>query len=507
MSYDVIVIGAGLGGLTAGAKLSKEGKKVLLIEQHSIPGGCATTFKRKDLKIEVGLHMIDGLDDNDPKLKIFKEFGVLDNLEFKRVPEFYRFIKPGVNMTIPDNYEQAIEVLTERFPAEKKGILKFFKVILALRKEVFKVPRQKWKMLLSMPLFPFYAPNLMIHENTTVGQFLDALFDDEDLKLALLATLGYYHNDPYNMSLLYFSIAQGSFFSGGGYFIKGGSQMLSDYLASIIEDHDGKIIYGHMVNEIIIKNGAATGVKYSKESANIGEQQNAYGKYIVANAALPNVMGELLKDTQAKTKLSNAVGNPEIAPSILSVYLGFKKPPKDLGNRSYSTIFFNGGLFNQKELAEYHHTDLSKRVFIFVDYSQIDSGLAPEGKSIGTFSAIDYISDWDSLSKEQYEERKELAAQTLINRLDKHIPGIKNEIEYYEVGTPMTIKRYTLNPKGTAYGYAQIPSQTGRKRVKIQSPIHNLFFASAWAEPGHGFTGAILSGYWCAEDILRKGNR
>ena len=154
MSYDVIIIGAGLGGLTAGAKLSKEGKKVLLIEQHNIPGGCATTFKRKDLKIEVGLHMIDGLDEGDPKLKLFEELGILDNLEFKRIPEFYRFVKPGVDLTIPDSYEQAIEVLTERFPAEKIGILKFFKVILALRKEVFKVPRQKWKMLLSMPLFP-----------------------------------------------------------------------------------------------------------------------------------------------------------------------------------------------------------------------------------------------------------------------------------------------------------------------------------------------------------------
>jgi all-trans-retinol 13,14-reductase len=504
MSYDVIIIGAGLGGLTAGAKLSKEGKKVLLIEQHDIPGGCATTFKRKDLKIEVGLHMIDGLDEGDPKLKLFEELGILDNLEFKRIPEFYRFVKPGVDLTIPDSYEQAIEVLTERFPAEKIGILKFFKVILALRKEVFKVPRQKWKMLLSMPLFPILAPNLMIHENTTVGQFLDTLFDDEDLKLVLLATLGYYHDDPYNMSLLYFSAGQGSFFSGGAYFIKGGSQMLSDYLASVIEDHEGKVIYGNLVNEITIENGAATGVKYSEKSTTKGKEYTAYGRYIVANAALPNVIDELLKDTQAQNKLSNAVGNPEIASSILSVYLGFKKPPKDLGNRSYSTIFFDGGISSQQELAKYHHTDLSKRVFIFADYSQIDSGLAPEGKSFGVLSAMDYISDWDTLPKDRYREQKEEAAQILIGRIDKLLPGIKDEIEYYEVATPTTIRRYTLNPKGTAYGYAQIPSQAGRRRVKIQSPIRNLFFASAWTEPGHGFTGAIMSGYWCAEDILRK---
>ncbi len=140
-------------------------------------------------------------------------------MEFKRVPEFYRFVKPGVDLTIPDNYKQAIEVLTKHFPAERKGILKFFKVILALRKEVFRVPRQKWKMLLSMPLFPLCAPSLIIRENTTVGQFLDALFKDDDLKLILVANLGYYHNNPYTMTLLYYSIAQGSFFRGGGYYI------------------------------------------------------------------------------------------------------------------------------------------------------------------------------------------------------------------------------------------------------------------------------------------------
>ena len=140
MSYDVIVIGAGLGGLTAGAKLSIEGKKVLVVEQHSIPGGCATTFKRNDFKIEVGLHMIDGLDDDDPKQKIFKELGVFDHINFIRVPEFYRFVKQETEIAIPDNYKEALKVLTERYPAEKSGIHKFFRIILALRKEAFKLP-------------------------------------------------------------------------------------------------------------------------------------------------------------------------------------------------------------------------------------------------------------------------------------------------------------------------------------------------------------------------------
>ncbi|MEN8141679.1 MAG: NAD(P)/FAD-dependent oxidoreductase [Thermodesulfobacteriota bacterium] len=504
MSYDAIVIGAGLGGLSVSAKLAKEGKKVLLIEQHNVPGGCATTFKRKDLKIEVGLHMIDGLDEGDPKIKIFEELGVFDNLEFKRVPEFYRLVGPGMDIDMPDSHEQAIKLLIQRFPAEEKGIRKFFKVILALRTEIFKVPREKWRLLLKLPFFPFLFPNLLIRMNGTIGKFLDGLFKDEALKLILLGNVAYYHNNPYTLSLLYYAVAQGSFFSGGGHFVKGGSQNLSNYLASVVTDNGGEVLCNHTVEEIIVENGVATGVKYRRKSASKTEQQSARAKVVVANAALPNVMGELLKDQKAKAQLTKAVGNQKIAPSIVSIYLGFKTPPKELGCSSYSTIFYDGGLATQKELEEYHHTDLAKRIFYFVDYSQLDSGLAPAGKGVGAITALDYIGEWETLSKEEYKERKELVAQTFIGRLDKHFPGLKDAIEYYEVGTPTTIRRYTLNPEGTAYGYAETKAQAAMNRVKIKSPVTNLFFASAWTEPGHGFTGALLSGYWCAEEILRQ---
>jgi len=503
MDYDVIVIGAGLGGLTAGAKLAKDGKKVLLIEQHSIPGGCATTFRRKDFKIEVGLHELDGLDSGDFKLRAFEDLGVLDHVEFVRLPEFYRLLKPGLEIVVPDDHLKAVAVLSERFPAEAKGIRKFFKIILSLRKEVGRMPRRKWLMRASMLLAPILYPHLLLRESWTVGRLLDELFEDEDLKLVLLSTLSYYHHDPYSMSLLFFALAQGSFFSGGGYFVKGGSQELSNYLASVIENHGGEIVYSHLVDEIVVENGAAVGVSYSKGKDGVGERRTARGRRIVANAAVPNVVDHFLEDSEAKAKLSSAVGRPEIAASITSVYLGLKKPPRELGNRHYSTFLMDEGVVTQRDVEPFHRADFSRRTCIFTDYSQIDSGLAPEGKGVAVLCTLDRLADWESLSDEQYRERKDEVAEVLIGRLEALLPGITDEIEYCEVGTPKTIRRYTLNPEGTAYGYAQTPGQSGRKRVKQRSPIPNLFFASAWTEPGHGFTGAIMSGYWCAEEILR----
>ena len=147
--------------------------------------------------------------------------------------------------------------------------------------------------------------------------------------------------------------------------------------------------------------------------------------------------------------------------------------------------------------------DIRNRGFAFVDYSQIDSGLAPKGKSLGSLCTIDYLSDWDGLSGENYRQKKETVSQAFLKKLEELIPGIIAEIEYYELGTARTVQRYTLNPGGAVYGYAQSPKQSGTLyRPSNSSPIEHLYFASAWAFPGGGFTGAMLSGWFCARDIL-----
>jgi all-trans-retinol 13,14-reductase len=134
MKYDVIIIGAGLGGLTAGAKLAKEGKKVLLVEQHDRPGGCATTFRRGDFTLEVGLHEMDGPSPRDMKTRIFNDLDVFSNVEFIKVPEFYRFINDRYDVVIPHSSEIATERLSALFPSETDGIRAYFNQILNPKK-------------------------------------------------------------------------------------------------------------------------------------------------------------------------------------------------------------------------------------------------------------------------------------------------------------------------------------------------------------------------------------
>lgn len=524
-NYDVIVIGGGLGGLTAGAKLAREGKKVLLIEQHTVPGGYATTFRRKYFLVEAGLHEMDGLDPDDAKLPILKELGVLEHLDFIEVPEFYRFKSSRTDIVVPANTDEAIQVLVAAFPEEKKGIESFFRIIHAISKEIRQLPLEQWKTKLQMPIFPLLYPHLsvatnkasallfplfaLLHPNLlfgrydTVGNFVDGIIRNEELKLLLLANFPYYHDDPYALSLIYFSVAQSSYYRGGGHFIKGGSQKLSDYLAQYITTHGGEVLLGRLVTRILTENGKAVGVVHRKTRGGEPDEERVFADTVIANAAVPNVVN-MLPDRESAL-LRSKTSNLQYSCSILNLYLGFKREVSALNNRSYSTFVFDEGITTLKDAANNVHADFSKRGFAFVDYSQIDSGLAPAGKSFGSLCTTDYLSDWEGLDEEQYREKKEMVAQILISRLEKLIPGIREEIEYYEMGTAKTLQRYTLNPGGVIYGYAQLPKQSGLLyRLPNRSPVKNLYFASAWSNPGGGFTGAILGGWFCALEILRK---
>ena len=502
MDYHSIIIGAGLGGLTAAAKLAKEGQKVLVLEQHDVPGGCATTFHRKKFTMEVGLHELDGFGENSFKKKIFDELGVFDEIEFIRLPEFYRTVWKDTDFVFPDNLEEAKSKLKKEFPDEANAIEKYFRFVTGLGKEIENLPRTKVQKRLKGPFFPLLYPKLVRSTLNTAGGFMDKLFRNERLKMALLANASYYHDDPYELSMFYFAAGQNSYYSDGSYFIKGGSQKLSDYLAGYINSHGGEVLLNSEATSILVENEKAAGVTYREKKKKGSTDRQVFAGNIIANAAVPLVAKKLLPDAAA-LKLQNQTGSMQPGPSILTVYLGFKKPPKTIGNQHYSTFVMDDSVNSAKDIAANAHAGFDKRSFVFVDYGIIDSGLAPEGKATGVICTLDYASGWEGMEKTDYRKKKEEVAKILISRLDKVIPGIAKLVEYKEVATPLTIRRYTFNPGGVPYGYAQTLDQSARKRLPVKSIVPGLYFASAWSSPGGGFSGAILSGYTCALKVLR----
>jgi len=188
----------------------------------------------------------------------------------------------------------------------------------------------------------------------------------------------------------------------------------------------------------------------------------------------------------------------------LNLYFGFNTLLSQLGHKDYTTVVNDESVFKLENVFPNNYGDYKKRAYLFVDFGQIDSGMAPSGKSTGTISMIDNIEDWFYLDEEEYKKKKQEVVSIFIERLNNLIPGVKNHIEYISVATPKTKMKYTHNPRGTSIGFAQTISQAGMRRIKSKSPIPNLYFASAWTFPGGGFSSTIWSGWQCAIDLLNK---
>ncbi len=479
MSYDVVIIGSGLGGLVAGAKLAKEGRKVLIIEQHTSIGGYATCFTQNNFTIDVGFHSVDGLYLDDPKIKVFEDLDVYFNLEFVTLPlELYRYVNNRIDISIPNTKEGAIEVLTEHFPKEKHGIIEFFRTI----ENIFS---SEWK-------------------NKTAGEMLDSMIKDNDLKLALVGIIQYYGDDPYYLSALSFSAALARNFKGGNHYIKGGSVKLTDYLANYIREHEGKILLGQEVTKILIdpEKEIVEGVEYRSTNDINEEQTTASAKSVIVNAPLPVAAKLLSSESKNAVQLQEMMKHLKIGHSALNIYFGFDTTLDNLNHKSYLTVVNHKSVYSLKDIFENNNMRYSQKNFIFVDYGQTDTGMAPFGKSTGVISTVDYLHNWDNLSDEEYSAKKKEIEKIFIEKLDLLIPGVWDHIEYISVATPKTLERYTKNPKGSVIGFTRNPLQV--RMYPLTSPIKNLHFTSAWSVPGGGFTSIIDASWRVAVSVLKR---
>jgi len=473
--FDVIIIGGGLAGLVCGAKLSHEGMRVLLLEQHYMPGGCATTFRVNDFNIEVGLHEMDGFDGGNLKNKIFRELDVFDHIDFIPTNTFYRFVHGHTDLLISHDVKKTIELFNTEFPSEVNGIHTYFDRLINHRQ--------------------FHSNDL--NRPQSLGAYLDSIISDNELKLALIGNLMAFSDDPYNITMDYFAKAQGTFHLSSGVFIKKGSQQLSNYLMHYIEKNSGTVKLKHRADKIIVRNNHALGVQYHTVS-DPASTLFAESDFVVANTSVLNVVNEMILNSDIKKKYDSY----EIGPSMFTLYLCFDTPLKDLGNPAYCTCYFPSEIETPGDIAAKNHQDFEKKYFVLTDYSHIDSGLAPDGKSVAAVVCIDYASYWRKFTKKAYQDEKDRVASLFINRLEAYLPGIRQHISYFDSATPLTIERYTSNPSGAIYGFARSPRNDAY--ANISKYIDNLFLASAWDKFGGGFSAVIYSGYFTGIEIMRQ---
>ncbi|WP_095333911.1 NAD(P)/FAD-dependent oxidoreductase [Helicobacter sp. 11S02596-1] len=503
-TFDAIVIGSGLGGLSCAATLSKAGKKVLVLEQHSLIGGCATCFERKGMKVDAGLHELDwGNPKTDMKHLIFKKLGLDKKIQIVKLPSVWTIKTQKETLTIPHGIENVKSVLKAKFPNEAKGIDTYFRKI---KFQAFLARRFPWDMgwveffFAPLSTLVFFLKNMIT--NDSVGKVLDSCIHDDRLKKILNANISYYHHDPYAFIWSFHAVPQKHYYDEGVY-IKGGSQSLSDALTQIITEAGGQVRANCEVSAILTQDQTAVGVVYRDKKTH--QQISLKASKIIANCDPAIVYSSLLDsyiDTRADTEITKDFS---ITTSLVSAYLIFDKNLSVLyPDMDYNTFIYDEAMltssFKDTKISD---APIEKRPLAFINYSKIDNGLSDsDDRYLAVVAVYSYFEEWDNLEKAEYREKKRQLLEAIQARLEEMFAGINNHCIHAELATPKTIARYIKTRKGTPYGYDQdIEGFIGRERFKSKS-VKNLYFASAFGAPGGGFTGAILAGYRTAHKIL-----
>lgn len=481
--YDTIIIGAGLGGLTAGAVLSSKKKKVLVIEQHSKVGGFATNFKRKDYIFDVSLHNFGTLYHNKSLLKIFNDLKLLDELKYIEFDEYQRLIFPDDDITIKKGVKNFVEELKNKFPKENQNIDKLFDLMQSLKEEFDEIEKLNISMdnlLEEFPLLPVKFPMLVRLVDTTLDEMVSQHITNERLKGIINSSWWLYGLPPKKVASILYVVSTMDFFNYSGGYIEGTSQKLSDTVASKIVNNNGTILTNTMVKEIITDNNRVKGVVTSNNDI-------YYSQHIISNINPKSTYLELLNFENKK------VNDLELSLSAIQLYLGLDINPKSLGIPNHNlTVFYS---YNHEENYIWiMDGEYKKTFFSATNYTDIDKSIIPDGKGVLNIMSLDHIKNWENLTKTEYLDKKERVSNIIIEKLEKYYKNISKHIIVKELATPLTMKRYTQTPRGSIYGFSQSVSQSGINRFSSNSNIEGLFFTGANTYPGAGYSSVMISG-------------
>ncbi len=498
--YDYAIIGSGVGTLTAGAILARQGKTVFLAEKHYQVGGYATEFSRKGYTFDVSLHQIGGVRKYGLH-KILKAAGVYDNLEFFKHKYLSELEFPsGEKIAIPngdgDLHEQQ---LIAHFPEDKRAIKHWFKVMRQYGKQA-ELSSKRTDSPFHQAVIDLFSPLLiprLIHGSVTKLPIEKELHvKSNELKSILTHFSGYYGLRSSEVNTLFPMIANFGYYYCGGYYIKGGASKLANELAKVITNNGGNVQTNCEVSKVIVDNGRAA-------SMIVGNDRNEiFADNFVVGSSPHHLYGSLLTDWDGAQEQLNKISPNEISMTASVLYVALDCPIgelnedlKDAYEYSFLSPLNEEEFYNLFENNSGFDNDYSNWPLTLSIHSTIDPSCLPEsGGTCFDIFITDNCERWDKLSPEEYRIQKEIEREKLIDHIEKRIPGVRDHIVVAEMGTPKTMERYTGNPKGALYGFSQNCEQTMFSRMKPQSAIPNIKFASAWTQPGGGFEGSMGSG-------------
>jgi all-trans-retinol 13,14-reductase len=505
-SFDAIVIGSGMGGLTAAALLARHaGKRVLVLERHYEAGGYTHVFRRPGYEWDVGVHYVGEMQPGTMLRTLFDQ--VTDGaVAWEPMGEVVDRIVLGDEVfEYPAGRERVRAALVARFPAEERAIDAYLAAVAAVVAASYRFNTEK---ALPGPLAwaagPYLRRKFVRWAGRSTREVLESLTRDQRLIGILTAQWGDYGLPPGRSSFAVHALVANHYLDGG-YYPVGGASRIAEAALAVIGRAGGRALIRAEVAEVVLERGRAVGVKMALDG------QVLRAPIVISAAGLSTTLARLLSsEAAARTGLVDVV--QAIAPSVahLGLYVGLKHTAEELGLPRANLWLF----------PDEHHDETFRRIeegesapFTFISFPSAkdpDFALRHPGRAtidLITFTAYDRFRVWESGAwrkrGEEYEALKARLSARLLETLYAAVPSVRGKVDLHELSTPLSTRHFTNYGGGEIYGLAHTPRRFIERRLRPRTRIPGLFLTGQDVL-GCGVCGAMIGGALTASAILGR---
>ena len=470
-----IIIGSGLGGLSTGVILAKNGYDVTILEQAKQVGGCLQCFQRDGVKFETGMHFIGSLDDGQILSNYLNYLEIKDKIAVNRLDRnAYDIVSlNGERFAFPNGREAFIEYFSARFPSQRKNLERYCELVDQV------ASLSPFRDLKTTDDESFLKGNDLLFKS--LNEILDETITEPLLRDVLVGNLSLYSAErdktPFSTHAFIFD-----FYNNGAYRVVGGSDAIANSLTDVLLGHGGHILTGQKVTKIVVENKSAKGV--------ITASGDYYPADVVISDINPKQLIDIVDDTVFSEAYRSRIRDIKNTSSVFSLYLHFKD-----GEMPYINSNFYG--FQSVTPWEMSGTvdERWPQGYLYMHHCHEKEPKFAKSGVILSYMSIEALARWKDTTIGRrggdYERFKHEMAERLLDAVERDFPGLRDKIVDYHAATPLTYRDYTLTPDGSIYGLAKDVNKGITGRVSYKTKVPNLLLVGQNIN-SHGMLGVLV---------------